>query len=295
MDFPAYPAFRPLALGDRAFFVRAFREHPPELSEYTFTNLFAWRGAYGFEVSRRDGFLLLAARLEGQRRYFAPIGPGQPRALMASLLRDEDCRFIRLPETVASQFAHDSGYSVKAVPDQADYVYSAQALISLKGNKYDGKRNQIKRFLKFYAYEYVPLTADTLEECWSFVNIWCEERVCDQSLGLQAERRAIREILDHYDLFGLSGAAVRVQGEIVAVAIAEPLNPETLVLHVMKAFSRMQGLYQTMLHEFLSRAARGFAMVNLEQDLGLEGLRRSKQSYHPLRQIPKYTLAAAGS
>ncbi len=43
------------------------------------------------------------------------------------------------------------------------------------------------------------------------------------------------------------------------------------------------GLYQIMLNDFVH--------VNLEQDLGIPGLRASKQSYQPVKLIKKYTIS----
>ena len=65
-------------------------------------------------------------------------------------------------------------------------------------------------------------------------------------------------------------------------------------MHVLKADPNVAGLYQAMLHEFLEHEAGNFNYVNLEQDLGIEGLRKSKQSYHPIEMIKKYTLSIPG-
>ena len=85
-----------------------------------------------------------------------------------------------------------------------------------------------------------------------------------------------------------------MQGNICAVALAQRLNPDTLVMHVLKADPNIDGLYQVMLQEFLAHEGADFNYVNLEQDLGIEGLRKSKQSYHPVEMVKKYILSASG-
>ena len=64
-------------------------------------------------------------------------------------------------------------------------------------------------------------------------------------------------------------------------------------MHILKADPSLPGLYQTMNHEFLSREARDFTYINMEQDMGVEGLRKAKLSYHPVGMINKYTLKLA--
>ena len=43
----------------------------------------------------------------------------------------------------------------------------------------------------------------------------------------------------------------------------------------------------------MSNVPSGFAFMNLEQDLGLLGLRTAKLSYHPLRLVKKYHVEPA--
>jgi hypothetical protein len=92
-------------------------------------------------------------------------------------------------------------------------------------------------------------------------------------------------------LFNLKAGALRVNGQISAVCIAESLNPQTLVIHVLKGAQGKTGIYQTMFNEFLSREAARYSFINMEQDLGIEGLRKSKESYHPLTLVKKFSLS----
>ena len=100
--------------------------------------------------------------------------------------------------------------------------------------------------------------------------------------------------MENYSDFELIGGMIKIQGNISAVALAQRLNPDTLVMHVLKADHNVGGLYQVMLQEFLTHEAGSFNYVNLEQDLGIEGLRKSKQSYHPVEMVKKYILSASG-
>ncbi|MFX1521055.1 MAG: phosphatidylglycerol lysyltransferase domain-containing protein, partial [Promethearchaeota archaeon] len=51
-----------------------------------------------------------------------------------------------------------------------------------------------------------------------------------------------------------------------------------------------RGVYETINKLFLENEWANFKYVNREQDLGLEGLRRAKMSYHPEFFVNKYTL-----
>jgi len=290
MSIQPYPSFRPIELSDKPLFDKAFSASPPEISEFTFTNLYAWREAYGITVSILDGILILRANKGAMPRFFNPIGSGDAKAAIERVSKETRGVFIRVPETTASLFDADGRFKVESDADNSDYVYGTRDLILLSGKKYDGKRNLIKKFKSTYTYDYASLDGSSAKGCLAFEEAWCSVKDCDSVEGLDNERRAIREMIAHFSDFALIGGAIKVNGRMCAVAIAERLNPKTLVMHAMKADPNMAGLYQAMLHEFLSRQGQSFEYVNLEQDLGVEGLRRSKLSYHPITMVKKYTL-----
>ncbi len=295
MGLERFPVFQPVDISQNALFARAFKEDPPLISEFTFTNIFSWRQAYKTSVSSLDGFIILRLGSSDRPSYFPPIGPGDPSMIMEKVLRYEGDKFIRIPESV-KELLEKSGSRFTVAPDRDnyDYLFRTSDLVSLAGHAYDGKRNLLRKFRASYEYEYVKLDASNVHDCLIFEEKWCSIKDCDGVKSLDDERRAIKEMVDNYERFSLIGGAIRVDGEIRAVAIAQRLNRDTMVLHVLKAEQSMTGLYQVMNNEFLSREAGQFRFVNMEQDLGVEGLRTSKLSYHPFKLINKYSVGIIG-
>ena len=289
-NLPVYPHFRPLELTDAAVFDKAFREYPPTISEFTFTNLYAWRRAYGFSVSLLEDNLIIVSESKGKKKFLLPIGPGVKKSLIEKIMTGAGVIFFRLPEETAKLFEGNLRFSIQEDRDNFDYIYKNADLITLAGKKFDGKRNLIKKFESTYSYEYIQLDADNVHLCLDFEEAWCTAKNCEAILGLSQERLAIRDMVEHFSLFGLTGAAIKVANRISAVCLAQKLNQETLVMHVLKAETQMTGLYQFMLHEFLIREAKDFRFVNLEQDLGIPGLRKAKLSYQPSSMAKKFIL-----
>ncbi|MGE5309079.1 MAG: DUF2156 domain-containing protein, partial [Deltaproteobacteria bacterium] len=271
MDIPSYPASRPLDLADRQRFDAAFAADPPDISEFTFTNLYAWRRAYGFRVCVSDGLIVLSSETGGKKSYFRPIGTGDIAGTVARLAK-ERIPFIRVPEKDRHIISQASGFRSSADRDNDDYVYSCKELVELKGKAFDGKRNFIKKFKRQYQFEYLRLDDRSIADCLDFQNLWCITRGCENEETLTEERDAVREMCHNFSLFGLFGGALRVEGKISAIAIGQRLNRDTMVMHALKALPDMPGSYQTMLNEFLTRDCDGFGFVNMEQDLGVEGL-----------------------
>jgi uncharacterized protein len=292
MIIPEYPDFRVLEIGDLKTITEALKVNPPVISELTFTNIYCWKELYKPQVSLLNNFLLICSDCVLERKFFVPIGVGYIKTPMEELLKEKSCLFFRVPEAVKSLFDDNQVYRIEFDADNSDYLFKTKDLIELPGRKYDGKRNLIKKFKSFYNYEYQKVTSSHVDECFQFEEEWCSIRHCDSVEGLFKERRAIREMITHCSEFGLVGGAIRVEGRICALAIGQRLNHNTLVMHVLKANPTMAGLYQLICNEFLANEARDYELVNLEQDLGVEGLRKSKLSYHPVEMIKKYTISS---
>ena len=59
---------------------------------------------------------------------------------------------------------------------------------------------------------------------------------------------------------------------------------------IEKANPNIRGLYQYICSEFLVEVFPEAAKENREDDMGLEGLRKSKLSYNPIYMVEKYTV-----
>lgn len=287
---PEFPDSREITLADKPLFDSIFAANPSELSAYTFTNIFAWRGAYDATVSRLGEHILVLCDLGDSIACLQPLGEGPIRPAVEEIFRraPRPVIFQRLSTDAASAL-EGSGLVIESDRDNWDYVYLAEDLITLAGRRYDGKRNQIAHAKAQIEYEYVPMDAGIAADCVDFAHRWCVDRNCETVDGLRREKCAVYEMLTNFDALGIVGGAIRRAGEIVAFSLGEPLNLETLVIHVEKADSAIDGLYQLINNEFCIAEANAFKYVNREQDLGLPGLRKAKESYHPVRMIETFT------
>jgi len=292
-DIPAYPSFRELEITDKNVFDSALADYPPEISEFTFTNLYCWKDTYQFKVSRFQDVLIVRSDEQKAPVFLPAVGRAADKPGIMLVLQDSGGQFIRVPEDVKRIFEGDTLVRISEDPDNFDYVYAFADLAALQGRKFAGKRNLIKKFKSNCVYEYQAVDGTNLRECAAFEETWCSIKDCDHTPGLAHERRAYEEMLRNFSAFSLHGGVLKVGGRIAAVAIAERLNPQTLVMHILKADPHLAGGYQTMLWEFLNHETENFTYVNLEQDLGVEGLKRSKLSYHPQYMVKKYKITLA--
>ncbi len=293
---PEFAQFKDLSLEEKPLFDALFNLFPPFISEFTFTNLFIWRHAYQLKISRLKNFLCLLSDRGENSFFFPPIGEGDMVECYRILLQYLEGKgtlpkIARVPEAVVTQMDWKAeGFVAELDRSQSDYLYLTEDLITLQGRKYHRKRNHIKQFKEKYSYQYIPLTSEWISECLQLETEWCDLRHCEVIPGLLKESIAIKEAFTHFEDLGLKGGAILIDGKVEAFTLGEPLNRDTVVIHIEKANSAYEGLYSLINQAFLENQWSGYTYVNREQDLGEEGLRKAKESYFPHHMINKYTI-----
>jgi uncharacterized protein len=290
--------FQELRLEDRDAITAFLLRHPPEISELTFTNLFMWNPKNRLAWRVLDQTLyLLAAPVAGAAPYLLPpVGPrlevqAVERLLQAMQSAGKQGRMERVPARMAEQLQADlPGLTAEPDRDNADYVYSREALATLAGRKFSRKRNHIKRFTERNEWTYLACNPTMIQQCLDLQEHWCALKHCEEFPNTAAEHRAIEIAFRHAGALLFSGAAIAVAGKIQAFTLGELLSPDTAVIHIEKANPEIDGLYPTLTHEYVKNAWAGVSWINREQDVGEPGLRQAKESFFPDHLVEKYTL-----
>lgn len=293
--------FSEININDKRLFDHYIGIYKPKGSEFTFTNFFMWRNCYRFRYAQIGEYLCTAAiPVKGRPYVLPPIGKGTStdfRRVIGELeayFKEMGWRLVfkKVPEDDLPLFKELGVPDEKIVHDRdnSDYIYFSQDLISLKGKKYDGKRNHINRFKREHSFEYIRLDSGNIGECKRIAEEWCRAREHDCCSGLSCEKDANKELLDNYDALNLRGALIKVDGRFEAFSVGEMLNEDTAVIHIEKANFGINGLYTLINQQFSENEWRGSTYINREQDLGREGLRKAKLSYNPKGFINKYDI-----
>jgi hypothetical protein len=287
------PNIQALTLADRPLVNTFLARYPPRISELTFTNLFVWRRTKPAFFTKLDNSLLFFTKNSNKDNQYLLLGDPVGPVFLPSVIEEFGARLagaLRLTAEAAGSMQRQ-GYRIISDRDNSDYVYSVRDLAGLAGRRYAKKRNQIKHCLQRYHCVYEPIGPKNISECLAMQDGWCHIRNCGYSPGLTNENLAISELFANYAaLDNLIGGAIRVDGEIMAYAVGEELQPATAVCHFEKSIPDIAGLGQLINQWFSKHGLRGFDYVNREQDLGIPGLRQAKESYFPHHMVDKYSL-----
>jgi hypothetical protein len=288
---PEYPELKPVELADKDEVNKFLELYPPEICELTFANIYIWRHWEKPQLTKIKGNLCVFCSPPDEPAYFLePVGESCLDETVEICLGLAP-RLSRVSERFLKKLK--GTYSLQEDRDNFDYVYLTEELAELRGKKYDGKRNRVKKFEKSFKYQIKPIEPADVSGCLELVHKWGEasagyEQGLDERTA--ATVGAVEEALKNFQLFGLSAMVVLIDGQVKGFCLGEKLNPETAVVHVELASREIPGLYQFLNRECARTAWRQFLYINREQDAGIAGLRRSKLSYHPHHFVKKFNL-----
>jgi len=290
--------FRPVRLEDRAVIERYTIPSGIVNCDLAFANMYCWQEVYHSAWAEIGGFLVIRFYIDGGAKigYMQPVGEGDFAPVVPILhedahahgqrlrligLTDEGCAMIRRMHL--GQFAFGSD------PALEDYVYRADDLRDLPGRRYQPKRNHINRFTAAYPdYRYEPLTSDRFAECMALEREWRRAHEGHAS-ELCAEQRAMQRAFEHFEELGLTGGCLYVGDRLVAFTYGSAINGSTFDTHVEKADTEYDGAFTVINKLFAQHLPTRFTLIDREEDLGLDGLRRAKRSYHPTFMQRKFT------
>ncbi|MDR3184269.1 MAG: phosphatidylglycerol lysyltransferase domain-containing protein [Prevotellaceae bacterium] len=263
-------------------------------AEYSFANSLVWGSVYHQQVACVDGFFVSRAGADDPHYNF-PCGEGDVKAVIQRMADDAAARGypFRLRALSAStkeklETLLPDRFEYIAVRNWDDYIYEVNDLLELAGRKYQPKRNLISRFKNNNEWTYEDISRENIAECMAMNEEWCRRNGCNDQGSLRLEAEAAAAMLAQFCALDLRGGLLRVQGEVVAYTVGEPLCSDTFIVHIEKAFTEFQGAYQMINQQFLLHHAAGFRYVNREDDAGDAGLRKAKLSYYPAFMQEKF-------
>ena len=287
--------FLPFTIEDKEIVQRYTSQNNYRICEYCFTDLFIWKDHYDTQRCFHDGFMFIKMQTfeEKQTMYLAPIGQGDLK--QALLLLEEDAQergipFILCgtPEPLVEKIEEvlPDRYTFTDVESSSDYIYLSEKMCSLSGKKLQAKRNFINRFKKTYEgrWSYEEMTAENAPEAYQFHLHWSgcdDENACPAGLMYTGETCAVSLALNHREEIGMKGGILRLDGKMIGFSMGSPVSDDTYVIQLEKAESSVPGAYPMINQQFALHNCTEYKYINREDDLGIEGLRKAKHSYHP--------------
>ena len=240
-------------------------------------NIYLLREKYNIEVAEFEGIVF--RRYNGsninRRGYGFPISPapfdlnGALNILEEdSLERGEVLSFCLCDEKQVKAIDKFRTIDWKSFGGDGDYIYSRESLSRLSGKKLHRKKNHVNRFMRIYPEsQYLPLTPERLPDALKIAELWLVDKI------------------------GMSGGVLYADGEPAAMTMFSVLSPQCLDVHFEKATDKFaaDGAFAVVNQCMVSsKEAANYIYINREEDMGIPGLQKAKESYQPDFKLKKY-------
>ncbi len=270
---------------------------PERGCEYSFANLYLW----GLQnVAFLHGCAAFFTHFNGKSIYPYPIGSGDKKAVIEEILADArergiPCRISGITEGDKAELEQlfPGRFHIQPIRDNYDYVYDIHALADLRGRKHQSKRNHFNRFCADHPdHQAIPLTCDWMPRAKAFMENWfAHRRAADPHGDYLLENLAIARAFNHCGEIGMEGLLLVEDDRILAMTMGSRLSEDTFDIHFEKGLEDVPGVYAAVNCQFARYLRLKYpevAYLNREDDIGLEGLRKAKLSYHPHHMVEKY-------
>ena len=292
--------FKPVTLCDKHWVDEIVRAENSRSADYNFGNIYIWDNRYRQLIARADGRMLTKLRYEGRPAFVFPIGPGPLRPAIEALreyaafrgYKPFCLRGITEEHRALLEREYPDAFSYTEDTDNADYLYEAEKLATYSGKALHGKKNHCNRFEAENDWSFVPLTRALIPDCLDMLDLWSEENAERLDKSIVYEHTAIVRAFAAFEKLALEGGVLFANGKIVGFTLGEMTSEDTFDVHFEKAEGSLNGAYPMTCRELtrmlLSRHP-DLRYINREDDMGLESLRRSKESYKPAFLLRKFT------
>ncbi|MDE5763924.1 MAG: phosphatidylglycerol lysyltransferase domain-containing protein [Ruminococcus sp.] len=291
--------FRQIRLADRDRINMALEKSGFMGCEYSFANNLAWCRLAGSEICFfKDFYIICAFDTDDNIPLFTlPAGAGDYREVIHEMKRfsenygyplqiggvtENSLRMLDELFPDKFDFTHDR--------DGSDYIYRQSDLAELAGKKYHHKRTHLARFNEL-DYEFSIIMEKDYDDCIKFItDDYNSRQDSGKNHSAIAEQYAVNTFFSFFEELNLSGGIIRINGKIAAVTVGEKLNSDTFGIHIEKADRNYNGIYAGINNCFIRACTDGYTYINREEDLGIDGLRKSKLSYYPAFLLNKYVV-----
>ncbi|WP_026494452.1 DUF2156 domain-containing protein [Butyrivibrio sp. WCD3002] len=256
---------------------------------------------YGDEYCIEDDVLYVLRRNlcgDEYRVYLAPMGEGDIKEHFKRIMTDaasygEKVKFISLTEKCKDALieAFPAEFTIEENIDLAEYMFTTKRMSTFSGNSLRKRRSEANTFWNIYGdrAHIKHITPEDFPEILKFEKKWIESKADKSYLyALRRESRMIDKQLQHFDELGLSGIVLRIDGVVQGFGYGGKLSDTFYDAIIEKGNREIPHIYKVLRLESVKQCAMDCEYVNMEEDVGIEGLRALKNSYKPEYLLHKF-------
>lgn len=296
---PNFPKFKPLTFEDKHAVEQFSSKYPPS-SDYNFAGLWSYNVKEQINISQlNENLILFLFDYVTDEPIYSFMGSNQvlktSDRILNYLAKNNLTTALKLiPEYCinSSKEALKKEFKITEDTDNFDYILGIEQLIGLKGNNYKDKRQSINKFQRTFPNHQIIQTniaePEASKEIFDIFSKWESNKNCQ----VEAEKASLKRLIKSADHFNLATIGVYIDNSLIGFSISEILDDKYAIGHYQKADVNYNGIFPYLVHTIAQHLFNhGCLYLNIEQDLGIPGLRQQKNSWNPMKFLVKYIIS----
>lgn len=248
-------------------------------SDYIFSYLYMYSELYKLTIHHDDRCVII--RSEDKDPYFyMPLGDikhGIEKVTKYCSNNNIKTKFSKIPCSHAEIF-RNNGFILEEDRNSYDYIYINSQLAEYNGKEFRKQRNNMSSYFRMCTPVYTEDIYNHIEKCREFTLKYFKKfDIINPTLRM----------LEKMEDFDCKGSIVWDGQNIQAFCVYEKVKDDMIQSHVELTDNSHRGIHAFLINEMSKRVSERY--VNKEDDVGLLGLRRFKESYNPIHMLRKYT------
>ncbi len=264
---------------------RIRKEFGHTLSSHAFASLYLWQKGMGLTLELKENLFSVRCERNGINSWFFPCGDEDSaynfinermneKAFALGYLREADTRWLEDKFPGKWQF--------NQLPECDEYIGDVSEYISMEGSKFSEIRRKIRKLDREYTLTAQIITDENINDAMEVVSRWNDVFHNSDAKNLTDENVAETALAERKFL-DVSGIVLYADGKPISVFAGFPLCEDTVDVLIGKCVpDAPKGTAYYGLREYLKLCASEYKYCNHEEDLGIEGIRRMKNSLCPI-------------
>jgi hypothetical protein len=309
ITFPSFAPLGPEVYGEYQGFVYAYPQH----CDYALNNLLVWLsdGDSSIEWSQLNGNLVLrgSGSLCGSmpdEKWVTVLGDSKADETLDEILSEPEIDHLEMvPDYFVEALRDPEKYDVTADDANSDYVLEIDPLAKMEGKKYEHFRYEVNHFRRHYgeSAEVKEIDLQSAEgseavlgamRTWARVNSFSP----DGNDPERVDEKAIQRLIGLQPTLPVKHHCIGVYVEGVLEGFSIFHMPHAKDRIALGNHIKYNAEYRRMFAFLVSVTAQrlcsdGTELLNAEQDMGIEGLRKRKMALRPAMYYKKYAIGRA--
>lgn len=275
---------QPIDLSQKARIDEIGKTYSNRLSANAFDSLYLWRFQMSLTIYAEDDFFAVKCGERGDNAWFFPCGRKEKiEEFVSEGMKDKNFSLCYIDEESADWLVgkFPSRWELRREEESDEYVCNIADLVGLSGGKYKGVRHKISRIERENDLKTLPISDETIADALEVVSEW--EKLPHNIGNNRLEEGGVsNNALRERKQLGIEGVVVYVNGEPSAVFAGFPINEDTVDALVGKSRrDAPSGFIYYAVREYCRFNAGKYKYCNMEEDLGIPGIRLIKEELRP--------------